>query len=104
MDNEDKRKAKRVSYACEVECFGVSTNPLNPRISDISSTGAFVDAMTSLPVGTKMNLRFSLPNRQITATAEVVHSMEHFGMGVQFVDLSDGDRKAIEEFVHQSES
>jgi PilZ domain-containing protein len=82
---DDKRHAKRVSYPCEVECTGAGANPLNPRISDLSSSGAFIDSMMAVPVGTHFVVSFTLPSGPIQLEAEVVHSMEHFGMGVRFL-------------------
>lgn len=98
---DDKRQSPRVSYACEVACTGVGMglSPLNPRISDLSATGAFIDCMTEIPKGAKVKLSFSLEGRTIAATAEVAHAMPGFGMGVRFLDLKDEDRKAIEEVV-----
>lgn len=104
MDDLGKRGAKRVSYHCEVECYGGAATPLSPRISDLSVTGAFIDSMTELPVGTHVNLRFSLPTGPVNVPAEVVHSMPHFGMGVRFLDLSEEQRGAIEKIVHQPPS
>lgn len=97
----DKRQFQRVSYACEVTCtgLGMGLSPLNPRISDLSATGAFIDCIAQIPQGAKVKLKFSLAGRDITGTAEVAHSMPSFGMGVRFLDLSEEDRTAIEEFV-----
>ena len=98
---DDKRQSRRVSYACEVVCTGVGmgTSPLNPRISDLSATGAFIDCMTQIPQGSKVKLRFTLGGREISGIAEVAHAMPSFGMGVRFVEMADEDRRAIEEFV-----
>jgi hypothetical protein len=100
----DLRHAPRVSYACEVQCTGVGMglSPLNPRISDLSATGAFIDSMTHIPVGSKVKLTFIVAGREIQAVAEVAHAMPQFGMGVRFVELSDEDRLAIGAFVGQS--
>ena len=99
MGDAENRRATRISYPCEVECTGVGQNPLNPRISDLSVTGAFIDSMNAVPVGAKMKLTFTLPTGGISVNAEVVHAMEHFGMGVRFLDISDDQRRAIEEVV-----
>lgn len=98
---DDKRQSRRVSYACEVVCTGVGmgTSPLNPRISDLSATGAFIDCMTQIPQGSKVKLKFTLGGREISGIAEVAHAMPSFGMGVRFVEMADEDRRAIEEFV-----
>jgi hypothetical protein len=83
-----------------VECTGAGDNPLNPRISDLSTTGAFVDSMVEVPAGSRMSMKFTLPDGTIVAvTAEVVYSMPHFGMGVRFLDLIDEQRRAIERVV-----
>jgi PilZ domain len=99
----EKRQSQRISYPCDVQCTGVGIgmSPLNPRISDLSTTGAFIDSMTHIPVGSKVNLSFHLGGRQINAVAEVAHAMPQFGMGVRFVELSEDDRQAITTFVNE---
>lgn len=100
VGDSDKRDAKRVSFPCEVECTGAGSNRLNPRISDLSATGAFIDSMMEVPAGSRMSLKFKLPSGQaVSVNAEVVHSMPHFGMGVRFIDLNDENRGAIEQVV-----
>jgi hypothetical protein len=99
---EDKRASKRVSYPCEVECSGVGVgmSPLNPRISDLSVTGAFIDSMVTLPEGTSLKLKFSLPSLVVSCMGVVMHEMPQFGMGVRFVDLTPQQTVAIEEIVN----
>jgi uncharacterized protein (TIGR02266 family) len=99
MADGEKRHDRRVTYPCEVECTGAGTNALNPRISDLSTSGAFIDSMMAAPVGTRFAVKFVLPSGPLQVTAEVVHSMEHFGMGVRFLDLTPEQRTRIEEFV-----
>ena len=101
MSQTDKRGNRRVSYPCEVECSGVGVgmSPLNPRISDLSVTGAFVDSMVTLPAGTKLRLKFSLPSLVVNVIGEVMHDMPQFGMGVRFLDLTPLQRVALEEVV-----
>jgi len=99
MTNGEKRHDRRVTYPCEVECTGAGANPLNPRISDLSSSGAFIDSMMAVPVGTRFAVRFVLPSGPIQLNAEVVHSMEHFGMGVRFVDVTPEQHNLLEEVV-----
>jgi PilZ domain len=103
MGDSEKRTAKRIPFPCEVESTGVGQNPLNPKISDLSITGAFLDSMVELPPGTLMTLKFRLPaGSVVVVNAEVVHSMPHFGMGVRFLDLPDESRQAIEYVVTQA--
>ena len=97
----DKRASKRVSYPCEVECssVGVGINPLSPRISDLSATGAFIDSMVTLPEGTLVKLQFSLPSLVVNCNGVVMHEMPQFGMGVRFVDLTAEQQAALAEVV-----
>jgi c-di-GMP-binding flagellar brake protein YcgR len=100
MSDLEKRGAKRISYRSEVVCSTTGNSPLDPRISDLSSTGAFIDSMNGLPAGSRLYLKFPLPSGDVVSVeAEVVHSMEHFGMGVRFLDLDEATRRAIEAFV-----
>jgi hypothetical protein len=103
-DPANKRASQRVSYPCEVECSGVGVglSPLNPRISDVSATGAFVDSVVTLPVGTRFRLKFSLPSLIIDCVGEVMHEMPQFGMGVRFLELTAGQRAALDEVVQGS--
>ena len=100
MGDLEKRGAKRIPYRSEVECSTTGNSPLDPRISDLSVTGAFIDSMNELPEGSRMLLRFPLPSGDtVVVQAEVVHSMPHFGMGVRFLDLGEESRHAIQAFV-----
>jgi hypothetical protein len=102
---EEKRKFPRVPYLAEVECYNVAgASPLNPRISDLSITGAFIDSVMVLPVGTMMSMKFSLPSLLMEVTVEVVQSMPNFGMGVRFVGLTPAQKAALEEVVSASPS
>ena|SRR4249920_1926158 len=100
MPDLEKRGAKRISFRSEVECTGTGNSPLNPRISDLSATGAFLDSLNEVPAGTRLSLKFPLPTGMVVGvTAEVVHSMPHFGMGVRFLDLGEEERRAIEALI-----
>src|SRR5262245_48863181 len=100
MGDVEKRGAKRIPYRSEVECSSTGNSPLDPRISDLSVTGAFIDSMNGVPAGSRLLLRFLLPGGQtVVVQAEVVHSMPHFGMGVRFLDLGDESRHAIQALV-----
>lgn len=66
------------------------------RISDISETGVFVDAITPLPVGAMLKLIFTLPSgNRIEVDGRVAHSQPRIGMGIEFVDLKPEDARSI---------
>jgi PilZ domain len=100
MGDLEKRGARRIPYRTEVDVSTTGNSPLDPRISDLSTSGAFIDSMNGLPAGSRLYLRFPLPSGEVVSVeAEVVHSMPHFGMGVRFLDLADGSLRAIEALV-----
>ena len=100
MGDQDKRSAKRISYRSEVECTVTGDSILNPRISDLSVTGAFIDSLNEIPAGSVLTLKFPLPSGKVVKVeAEVVHSMPHFGMGVRFIDLDEEQKRAIESMI-----
>jgi hypothetical protein len=101
--SDDKRSSPRVPNVAELECRTMdgTETPVTARMSDLSTTGAFLDSMNGLPPGTKLALRFAAGEHEVRAAAEVVHTMPNFGMGVRFLDLSDDDRAAIEALVRE---
>lgn len=95
--SEDKRSSPRTFNVVEVECFTLdeTATALAVRMSDLSLTGAFLDSAAGLRPGTRLSLRFKVGEQHVQATAEVVHTMQQFGMGVRFVSLSPEGRAAI---------
>jgi hypothetical protein len=93
----ERRAAKRVSYLCEVECQGAGASRMNTRINDLSTTGVFVDSMTSFPEGTILTIKFKLRDTEITVNGEVRYCMPQIGMGIQFIDLRPELRDLIEQ-------
>ena len=72
---QDKRSSPRVLNSIDLECYtlGDSPAPVTARISDLSVTGAFLDCLNTLPVGTRLGMRFVLNEHLVTVAAEVVH-------------------------------
>jgi hypothetical protein len=99
----ERRKARRVSYLCEVECDG-SGMRLATRINDLSVTGAFIDSMTSFPAGSTLTMKFRVRSTEVITTAEVRYSMPQIGMGVRFLNLKPEDMEAIRCVVEEAGS
>ena len=87
LNPKDRRTAKRVGYICEVDCTGAGMNRLATRITDLSTTGAFIDSMTCYASGTVLHLKFRIKEMLVEADCEVRYSMPQMGMGVQFINL-----------------
>ena len=97
----DRRRHPR--YPCsgggaEIRQQGVDSR-IWARLTDISLGGCYLETMSPLPVLTYVNLGLTLEEQHLNAKGQVVVSHPHFGMGVQFIDLSAADRKMLESWI-----
>jgi Tfp pilus assembly protein PilZ len=65
-------------------------------MSDLSTKGAFLDTRCRLPVGSTVQLTFTIRKHSISVAAKVVYCSPPFGMGVRFLDLTHEDCARIE--------
>ena len=72
---------------------------INEYVSDLSSTGVFIRSKDPLPVGTRVNLKFSLILDElhvVEAAGEVVrHQARPLGMGVAFRGVGSDAQRLI---------
>ncbi|NJK88374.1 MAG: hypothetical protein HC923_02575, partial [Myxococcales bacterium] len=75
---------------------------------DVSRGGLFVQTASPPDLGTRLSITLTTPDGSVTLSAEVVHVLppavaEQFGrspgIGVQFVDMSIQDTRAIERYI-----
>jgi hypothetical protein len=103
-DFEEKRKAKRYAYPCEVEFYGTGHGRVAGRITVISVRGAFVEtAVVNEPVGARLTLRFVLPTGPMVLTAEIAHA-EARGIGVHFLAMTRAQRAAFDRVLGEDEA
>lgn len=95
----ERREARRITHICEVECDGTGISRLATRITDLSTTGAFIDSMTNFAVGTRLGLKFRVKDATIETMCQVRYQMPQVGMGVQFLDLRPEYLAVLEHFV-----
>jgi hypothetical protein len=81
-----------------VECDGAGLS-LATRISDLSTSGAFIDSLTCYAPGTYLRLRFRINDTLIEAGAEVRFTMPQMGMGVRFLGLEPGHLSVLEKLI-----
>ncbi len=99
-DPKDHRRSPRIRINRE---FSDVDEFLAEYVTNISTDGAFIRTDTPLPIGTAVNLRFSIIMEEvetICGVGEVVRVVEEpredRGMGVVFVELQDVSKKVIE--------
>lgn len=96
---KERREAKRISYICEVECEGAGISRLATRITDLSTTGAFIDSLVNYAPGTPLTLRFRVKDLVVETQCEVRYSLRQMGMGVRFVNLPHQAQAVLEHLV-----
>jgi hypothetical protein len=96
----ESRREERVTINKEFESYDAF---LAEYVTNISRTGAFVRAKTPLPIGTKVNLRFTVimdDIETIEGVGEVVRVHDDPpGMGVVFTELSSYSQGLIDKLL-----
>src|SRR5689334_7610794 len=96
----EPRKDERVTINKEFESYDAF---ISEYVTNISRTGVFVRSKTPLPVGTKVNLRFTVimdDIETVEGVGEVVRVHEDpEGMGVVFTELSSYSKGLIDKLL-----
>ena len=103
MTESDKRSNERVTINKEFESFDAF---IQEYVTNISRTGVFIKSQQPLPIGTRVNLRFTVimdDIETIEGVGEVVRvETSPAGMGVVFRELSTYSKGLIEKLLVQS--
>lgn len=104
----DQRNHPRHDASIEVDYATYSPYHVR-RITNISRGGLFIRTQDILPVGTEIEISFRLPNhtKPIQSRVRVMWTyrqpasvaMNSSGMGVQFLQIQDDDKAAIQAFI-----
>lgn len=99
MEKEEQREVPRIQVNRE---FSSIDSFLSEYVTNISEKGVFVRTSTPLPVGTKVNLRFSIILDEVEGLegiGEVIRTVyeppEAAGMGVVFTELTSFSEQVI---------
>jgi uncharacterized protein (TIGR02266 family) len=99
-DANAPRKEERVTINKEFESYDAF---ITEYVTNISRSGVFVRSKTPLPIGTKVNLRFTVIMEDIETVegvGEVVRVHEDPpGMGVVFTELSSYSKGLIDKLL-----
>ena len=99
----ERRQYRRASLVTQVKCEPQGREELL-LTRDISIGGLFIKTPAPLPADSEVTLSFRVRPQApvITCRGKVVNSLPRLGMGIQFVDLDDSARSAIQNFVDES--
>lgn len=98
MSNQGQRRDERVTINKEFESFDAF---IQEYVTNISRTGVFVKSKQPLPIGTRVNLKFTVimdDIETIEGVGEVVR-VEKDGMGVVFRELSTYSKDLIDKLL-----
>lgn len=104
-EEDNKRRNERLTINKEFESFDAF---VHEYVTNISRTGVFVKSKQPLPIGTRVNLRFTVimdDIETIEGIGEVVR-VEHDppGMGVVFTELTQYSATLLEKLLVQKPS
>ncbi|MFQ5802343.1 MAG: PilZ domain-containing protein [Candidatus Methylomirabilales bacterium] len=95
-DSTDKRHSPRVPCDIPMEYEVEGARPQDGRITNIGTEGAFITTQETIPVGTKLILRFQLPlsSRPIWTVCTVKWADQRT-VGVEFAGLNLWEQQEI---------
>jgi len=100
----ERRRFERAPITAQVEyeLTNSSSGPSRVRknMANISVGGLFISTEEPIKAGTRMVVRFELPNKhRVIAVSRVCYTKKGLGLGVEFLNLDDEDREEIETFI-----
>ena len=95
----DKRRQQRVPVDLWIEATRAEEVYFQ-RATNLSVGGAYFDKTIPLPLGTRVTLKFELPNDalEIRCAGEIVTAKD-LGMGVSFIELKESDFDRISKLI-----
>jgi len=100
----ERRRFERAPIQAQVEheLTNSSSGPSRVRrhMANISTGGMFIMTEERLRAGTRMVVRFELPNKhRVIAVSRVSYAREGIGVGVEFLNLDNDDLEEIQAYI-----
>ena len=78
--------------------------PLRVTTSELSLCGFYIETMFTLPTGTELSVLFWLDEQKLTAKGIVATHYPQVGNGIDIVEMSSGDRAALDHFCQRHDT
>jgi hypothetical protein len=96
----ERRREERVPLSLEVRWEGLSGRHASARISDLSLSGCYVEALAPVTIGEKVQLEVLTPTgRWLTLRGHVAYRHPNLGFGLCFDELSELECKVLAQIV-----
>jgi hypothetical protein len=101
----DLRRSPRVPFIAAAEIIDVDSEVrLAAQTGDLSQHGCYMDMVNPLPLGVAVRVRIEHGKETFAATAGVVYSVPHLGMGLVFRNIEAGTEVTLEKWLTDSAS
>ena len=100
--SKENRRNARVAVSKGMWVSWHASGPRNvSRVRDLSVGGAFISTTTIVPVGTVLQMLFSLPEGELRMDGVVRYAEAEKGMGVEFTRMGTADRARLQELLRR---
>jgi c-di-GMP-binding flagellar brake protein YcgR len=97
---QERRRSPRFPLVASAEVQAQDAGSrLDARISDISSAGCYVDMINPLPDGTSVQLKIFNESQLFEASATIVYSHTHLGMGLKFAEVPPKSQSVLKNWL-----
>jgi hypothetical protein len=96
----ERRRAPRFPFIASAEVLAEDTGSrMSTRISDLSTSGCYVDTINPLPDGTLVQVKIFTETQKFEAPATVVFSHTHLGMGLAFREVQPSSQDVLQNWL-----
>ena len=100
QESRERRVASRFKCSGGAHIIHQQTNASTwGTVSDISSTGCYIDTATPLPLGAKADLVLTIAGVEMRSPAQVRVCHPSIGMGLSFLQLTPDDRTRLDQIL-----
>ncbi|GAC1446561.1 MAG: hypothetical protein NVSMB56_06420 [Pyrinomonadaceae bacterium] len=100
----EKRQHKRIGVSLEARWEGLSGKKPRARVSDLSLSGCYFEAISQATFGEVIHFAIQTPTGNwVELQGEVVYVMPGMGFGVRFVLLGDSEIEVLKSLIEYEE-
>ncbi len=99
----EKRQHRRANLVAQVQCETLGRDEFLVT-RDISVGGLFISSKNPFPKDSEisLSLRLTSGDQLLFLRGKVVYAMKNLGMGIQFTEISEDARQAVQKFIDET--